>query len=129
MCRLSAQIFMPAALHDAEKRLLLIRFSILPMCLERTFSPSMRTLHRLSLVLVRLRRRGAFVKGEKDIRAKRVLDLDRTFGRKAVKRTVKVRGEGNALVINDRELTMFTCNLFIKNSNGFFLRRIFFNKF
>src|SRR3989338_1160852 len=120
---------MPAALHDAEKRLFLVRFKILSVRLQRALGPSMSSFHRLALILVGLGRRGALVEGEEDVRPERVLYLDRTFGSEAMERTVEVGGKGNTLVVNDGELAVLACDAFIKYGDCFFLRSFVFHEF
>ncbi len=98
-----AQIVEAAALGNAEDRLPRARVEILPVRLETALRPSVGALHRLALVVVGLVGRGAFVEGEEDVRAKRMLYFDRAFGREAMQRAVEVRGEGDTLVVDDRE--------------------------
>src|SRR3989344_3731937 len=87
------------------------------MCSKRTFCPAVRALHRLSLIVIGLGRCRALVKGKKDVRAKRVLNLDRTLGGKAVERAIMVRGEGDALVVYHCELAMLALYIFVIDGN------------
>src|SRR3989338_3791137 len=110
---------MPAALHDAEKRLFLVRFKILSVRLQRALGPSMSSFHRLALILVGLGRRGALVEGEEDVRPERVLYLDRTFGSEAMERTVEGGGKGNTLVVKDGDCFFLRSFVFHEFRNSF----------
>jgi len=85
----------------------------------------MRSFHRLLLVFIRLRRRGALVEGEEDIRTERVLYLDRALGGEAVERAVVVRGERDTLIIDNRKLAVLTRDLFVIDGNLVLLFRHF----
>ncbi len=95
--RAPAQIKVNAALANAELRVT-IRIAPIQKRRARALRPAHRKLHR-ALRLGRGRGIGrAFVEHHLDVGAEGELNVDRTFGRKRMRRAVDVRAEGDALL-------------------------------
>ncbi len=92
--RLRPQVGEDAALHDPEQRLI-----VAPLGAQAAFGPRMRALQRL-LVVIPVMRLGAFIEHHDDIRSEVLLGGDDRLGREAVRRTVEVRLEGDAVVVD-----------------------------
>ena len=113
---LDAQVGKPPALHDSVYRLLSIFFNILPVGFEAPVGPSMSPTHRLFLILIIGRGAGALVERKNNISAEAVLYFYRTLRRKAMERAVDMRSKRNSFLIDDGELAVRCCQIFVVNS-------------
>ncbi len=67
---------------------------------QATRGPPVRALHRFLLVAAGVHQRGQFVEREDDVGADLVLDPNRHLGCEPVRRSVQVRREGDAVVVD-----------------------------
>lgn len=70
---------------------------------EAAFGPLVGALHRTFLVGTGVDERGEFVERKDDVGAQLVLDADRDLGCEAVQRTVEMRPERHAVVVDVRQ--------------------------
>ncbi len=101
LCRAPPQRFVGAALHDAEQRLSRPRAPARPLRQERVprpLGPAQRQLHRALDFFALGGELDALVELHLDVGAQQALDLDRSFRRQHVPRSVDVRLEHRAVL-------------------------------